>query len=373
MASRLAASTTTPVDAYMIFVFRYCPAVFYCIPITHFTPEQFKAIQSPFMNTLLHKLWINCHVKRAVVWGPKKYGGLELAHMETEQLAQATETIVGHVRASIPTGLTFIITCGAYQMYLGLQRPFFLSTLDLCLHRPSHCNSYITYLWESLHCYDGLLFFKEMWTPPEAPTPCIMDLVIQAQQDNKGSVSNIRDENIRLANTCRIWMRALYIGDLLTPTGYFHEDFLTGAKQCNTDLAFPHQTRLPDWVWKVWRQVLLQAYGQWENGKLRYLQQDHCREMPSGMCRWIEEQTEPDSQHRWNWKLCLAWQKQLFFTKTTPFTQRYDKRFGMQCWHSHCRIIYNRKKNGTMTLLMLLTSEHLNHAWTNWQYMKESI
>ena len=63
MASQLAASSATPVDAYMIYIFRYCPAVFYCIPITHFTKAQCNAIQAPFMNTLLPKLRVDRHVK----------------------------------------------------------------------------------------------------------------------------------------------------------------------------------------------------------------------------------------------------------------------------------------------------------------------
>ena len=34
LAVQLSQSGTSPVDAYMIYVFRYCPAVFYCIPVT---------------------------------------------------------------------------------------------------------------------------------------------------------------------------------------------------------------------------------------------------------------------------------------------------------------------------------------------------
>ena len=43
-ALQLAQSGASPVDAYMIYVFRYCPAVFYCIPITYFTPAQCNQI-----------------------------------------------------------------------------------------------------------------------------------------------------------------------------------------------------------------------------------------------------------------------------------------------------------------------------------------
>ena len=56
LAAQLAQLKASPVDAFMIYVFRYCPAVFYCIPIMYFTPAQCKQIQSPFINVLLPRL-----------------------------------------------------------------------------------------------------------------------------------------------------------------------------------------------------------------------------------------------------------------------------------------------------------------------------
>ena len=50
LAVGLSQSNALPVDAFKIYVFRYCPAEFYCIPIPYFTPAQYKQIQSLFMN-----------------------------------------------------------------------------------------------------------------------------------------------------------------------------------------------------------------------------------------------------------------------------------------------------------------------------------
>ena len=165
MALRLERWAASPVDAYMIYVFRYCPVVFYCLPLTYFTTSQCNAIQSPFLNVLLPKLRINQHIKRYIVWGPWKYGGLSLAHMATEQIARSTESLIGHVRAKTATGTTFVIACGAYQLYLGIQTPFFLTQLSSYPHRLGKRCYKLTFLWETLYEKGCTLYIRDQWIP----------------------------------------------------------------------------------------------------------------------------------------------------------------------------------------------------------------
>ena len=42
-----------------------------------------------------------------------------------------------------------------------------------------------------------------------------MDAILQNRAINKGTVKCTRDENVRLVNACRLWLRAIYISDLL--------------------------------------------------------------------------------------------------------------------------------------------------------------
>ena len=46
-----------------------------------------------------------------------------------------------------------------------------------------------------------------------------MDAVIKTHLDNKGTTSCICDENVRLVNTCRLWLRAVHVEDLYMETG----------------------------------------------------------------------------------------------------------------------------------------------------------
>ena len=164
----------------MIMAFRYCPSIFYCLPITYFTAAQCNKIQGPFMTALLPKLRINRHMKRAIIWGPRKYGGLGFKHMHTEQLLTTVRHIIGHVRKKSPTGQTFRILCDAYQLFIGSSIPFFQLDPESIPYRPVASHSKITYLWESLHHINCRLEVPNQWLPPDQHHPCIMDLLVQA-------------------------------------------------------------------------------------------------------------------------------------------------------------------------------------------------
>ena len=255
-AGRLYNSAATPQDAYMIYAFRYCPAVFYCLRLTYFSKGECDKIQAPFINALLPKLRINRHMKRAVVWGPTRFGGLNIKDMYTEQLVQGTEHAIEHIRHQSATGKTFIVTAEAYQVYLGMGKPFFTTNPLHCPHRLPASHNRLTYLWESLDAIECRLELPHMWRP-DSTKPCLMDAILIAQQRNKGTPSFITDEFVRLANTCRLWLKVLYIADITEDNGMIAQDYYIGARQCeNHQFDMPYQEKPPQWVWQIWQEVL---------------------------------------------------------------------------------------------------------------------
>ena len=256
LAGQLANSAATAQDAHMIFTFRYCPAVFYCIPISFFSRAQCDKIQAPFMNALLPKLRLNRHIKRDIIWGPKKYGGLELSHMATEQIARTTQSIIGHVRKQSPTGNTFVLTCEAYQLFLGTASQFFTTSPSDHPHRPIKTMSKVTWLWESLSAVGCHIYMTDMWTPSSEKSHCIMDIIVAEKKRRKGTAKRIPDEHVRLANTCRLWLKALLVSDLTLPDGTLDPTVYHGTHQRETTIKFPNYPRPPQWVWAVWQEVL---------------------------------------------------------------------------------------------------------------------
>ena len=255
-AGRLLNSTATPHDAYMIYTFRYCPALFYCLRVTYFTQKECDKIQAPFMNVLLPKLRINRHIKRAVVWGPPRFGGLGFKDMSTEQLVQGTEHAIKHIRSATATGRTFIVTASAYQLYLGTNRPFFRDDPSTMPHRLPATRNRMTFLWEELSKIDCYLDIPTMWTP-ESHRLTIMDTIVTAQQRYKNTPNFITDEFVRLANTCRLWLRVIYLDDIGSDDNELILAYYNGDRQSDThSFAMPHQEKPPQWVWKVWQEVL---------------------------------------------------------------------------------------------------------------------
>eukprot|EP00957_Ditylum_brightwellii_P048585 3686836-Ditylum_brightwellii.AAC.1 len=45
----------------------------------HLDKKEYKKLMSPFLNTILPKLGLNCHYPRVVLHGAKKYGGFQMA------------------------------------------------------------------------------------------------------------------------------------------------------------------------------------------------------------------------------------------------------------------------------------------------------
>ena len=260
IAGRLTNSNATSQDAYMIYAFRYCPALFYCLRLTYFTKKECDKIQAPFVNALLPKLRINRHIKRAVVWGPTRFGGLNFKDMFTEQLIQGTEHAITQIRSKSATGRTFVVTAAAYQLYLGIQTPFFSANPLQVPHRLPATNYRLSYLWEQLAAINCTMTIPQMWSP-DTTKPCIMDMVLLAQQKNSGTTAFITDEFVRLANTCRLWLRVLYVEDLADTNGYLNMDFYHGTKQSDRHtFDMPYQTKPPQWVWKVWKEVLRKSF-----------------------------------------------------------------------------------------------------------------
>jgi len=63
----------------------WLPKIFYCLPVTTFSDIQCHKIQSKILQTVLPKLGISRKFPLALVYGPKRFGGLEFENIYAEQ------------------------------------------------------------------------------------------------------------------------------------------------------------------------------------------------------------------------------------------------------------------------------------------------
>ena len=243
-------------DAWMIYECRYRAIIRYPLPVTMFTKEQCNEIQKPFIHAILPKLGINRNTPRVVVYGPKEYGGLELMDLRTEQMVNQWETTRGHLRRMDRAGKGLHITANDMQIESGSRYPFY--TLD-----PAVCN-YTTkctrwaYLWQMAHYLNLSISMYHFWTPPPnyENDKNIMDV---AMADTV--LTNSKWQLINHVNSCRLYLKAIYISDLTLDGLRVHKPYMEGTqRRANNELAIPDKRRPTARQWQVWKSFLYRNF-----------------------------------------------------------------------------------------------------------------
>jgi hypothetical protein len=135
-------------DAWLIYESRYRAMICYPLPVTMFTQQQCIQIQCPFVHAILPKLGINRNTPRAIIFGFKSLGGLELMDLRVEQIAVQWDTTRGHMRRLDRAGKGLYTTAHNMQVQLGTTTPFY--ELDPENHYYTPKGTRWHYLWCSL-------------------------------------------------------------------------------------------------------------------------------------------------------------------------------------------------------------------------------
>jgi hypothetical protein len=263
LAGKMRAAAFDARDAWLIYQTRYRPMIRYCLPITTFSDTQCNKIQSPFICTFLNKLGMNRHTPRVVVWGPYKYGGLDIMNVSIDQLSAHLNMIINNIRKGNETGRSIMLAMGMYQMTLGCAKPFWELSQDFYpTHSPE--TSSIQYLWTKLQEIGATLHIPKMWTPKAqyCGDSAIMDDFVLTARQHRGSVTHFRPIQIELANSCRLYLQVTWFSDItadrgqrIAPWAYFGRH-----PSLHPNLTYPFQPRPPAHAWKEWRNLLLTTY-----------------------------------------------------------------------------------------------------------------
>lgn len=93
----------------------YLPKLSYCLPVTTFTTNQLKHVESPSINALLSKLGYNRKFPRCIVFGPIEWGGLNLKPLAFIQGYQQTKVMLRVINTHTKiTNLLKILIRGTY-------------------------------------------------------------------------------------------------------------------------------------------------------------------------------------------------------------------------------------------------------------------
>ena len=235
-------------DAWMIYYARYKPAVGYPLVITTFTDTQCNKIQSPFYAALLPKLGFNRKTPRDIIlYGPLKYGGMNMMDIKTEQLARHVHNHIIQLRKDDRVGKTIMACIDMYQGTLGTRTPFYTRNAFDFDYRPPRSMSVITYIWESLSRIGFTLHISNAWVPKQDHDndTAIMDDMMEERKRRSGQTGTFQKYDLWMANACRLYLKISMLSDIIQPWVF------SGDRQLDTTIKHPYQPRPPEKAWKA--------------------------------------------------------------------------------------------------------------------------
>jgi hypothetical protein len=243
-------------DAWLIYESRYRAMIRYPLPVTTFTNAQCIKIQRPFVNIILPKIGLNRNTPRAIIFGPKSLGGLELMDLRVEQIATQWETTRGHMKRLDRAGKGMFITAHDLQVEIGTTKPFFQLDPDELSYTVKRTRW--QYLWSSLKEYDIKMEIYNFWTPS---LKYENDRNIMATALEDKVLRNSRWKMMQHINQCRLYVKAFNVSDLTKDGLSIYGPYLNGTERGKNSVIDIPDTRKPTVnQWRIWKSFIFRNF-----------------------------------------------------------------------------------------------------------------
>jgi hypothetical protein len=252
MANKLYCSWLSHLDAFMVYKTRFGPAAEYPLLVTTFSKQEIESIQKPFIHLLLPKIGLNRHTPLAVVHGPMFRGGLGLTTLEEVQVTKHFNSFQSHIRRDDDIGKGLKLQTMVQQLEIGCGRLFF--NTDPVVYSYGTKNTRLGYLWKQCYRYSITVSMQQEWHPSGCndERPTVMDFIVQLFPKSKPK----RDIQLRRINACRLYLKILWVDDLLIDPldTAIDVDIVNGHKiNTRSSLDFPFQARPSKADFVLWK------------------------------------------------------------------------------------------------------------------------
>jgi hypothetical protein len=183
----------------------------YGLVLSQYTPKLAHPLSVLINETFLPLLHIHRRMPRAVVWGPKALGGLELnTNVYSVQAQCAVSFFVRAIRWQGSVATDIICTLNALQLLSGFVSPLLEVTSPEIRYVG---RGWLVNLREMLHCYGITVWIEGAWRfPLQRQGDC-------ALMERFASNPNITPVMLVYANEFRIWMRIISLAQLASVDG----------------------------------------------------------------------------------------------------------------------------------------------------------
>ena len=248
----------THYETQVAFQSRYQPMASYPLPVTLFSTTQLNEIQKPCMRLMLPKLGLNRNTPRVLIYGPRRYGGLQICNLIVEQPVKHVNATVGHIRRGDRVGTALLITLrDTTQVESGISQPFYTQNP----HQFGHLTQQTRwmYFWKMAYEYNLTIEIHNMWTPKPSHEndKKIMEVAM------KDTI--LRDDNynkLRSINKCRLYLECFFLSDIMTKDEKkIDPKYLDGRiKRKHKELTFPDM-RMPNALeWSEWKSFMFRNF-----------------------------------------------------------------------------------------------------------------
>ena len=207
--------------------FRYSAAVI------GYTENQLSAIQSTIVGPCLSVAGYNQKFPRAIVFGPKKYGGLGWEDISVLNIYEKLKLFIGSIRLQDKLGAMLLIQLTWLQLFAGIGTPL-LEYTKIIPYLPV---GWLTNIHHQLVTLGIQICLSSGWTPTKQREHdfVLMDRV-------HAHVPRWAWEGI---NRCRLFLQATTLADLVTADGKFipRQVFEVKKKLRESQLLYPVQKR----------------------------------------------------------------------------------------------------------------------------------
>ena len=217
----------------------------YCLPITRFDKQQCHQVTKVIEQVILPKLGFNRHMPKAVLYGPRLYGGKQLMNMHTEQTTLHLEIFIAHTRGGQDINTLQRILLNKQQLATGAKDYLFL--LPYSRYSYSEHNE-VTFLWRQLSALNIQLDIQGAWRP-SIRYP--QDVFIMEKFVDKGYPVDV----LIVLNDVRVYMKVIVLSGITSNQG---RKMAQWAMQCEVNLY--HK-----WVWSPRRRPTSQNMKVWRD------------------------------------------------------------------------------------------------------------
>ena len=175
----------------------------YISPVVCFTEKESKQIDSPVVAQCLRASGFNQNFPRAIVFGPKEYGGMQWESCHSMQVVEKIKFFITHVRRMDKIGKLIQILTETVQLCAGLHTPILETRIDW----PSWTETtWISNIKQGLDQIDGEL----VTTFSVSKKQRLYDRAIM----EVFSKWNIKKREMKAINRCRLYLQVIFISDI---------------------------------------------------------------------------------------------------------------------------------------------------------------